>query len=154
MPILELLSNTLVPFLTEAATQVVVSVATEAVGSLIGQMGGSSDQGKNENIRSQELQYLQDKAIRDQQLVTIQQNLASMREIEVRAGIEIASQDLSLRRQALDLAKERLQQEGTIAGVQLNQVKRIIQLREDELQQFEIKRGTKMVNFKDGKKRK
>lgn len=133
MPILELLSNTLVPFLTEAATQVVVSVATEAVGSLIGQMGGSSDQGKNENIRSQELQYLQDKAIRDQQLVTIQQNLASMREIEVRAGIEIASQDLLLRRQALDLAKERLQQEGTIAGVQLNQVERIIQLREDEL---------------------
>jgi len=133
MPILELLSNTLVPFLTEAATQVVVSVATEAVGSLIGQMGGLSNQGKNENIRSQELQYLQDKAIRDQQLVTIQQNLASMREIEVTVGIEIASQDLSLRRQALDLAKERLQQEGTIAGVQLNQVERIIQLREDEL---------------------
>ena len=76
--------------MTEADTQVVVSVATEAVGSSMGQMGGSSDKGKKENIRSQELQYLQDKAIRDKQLVTIQQNLASMREIEVRGGREIA----------------------------------------------------------------
>jgi hypothetical protein len=144
MPILELLLSSIGPFLADAAIQIVSDVAKEGVGSFIDRLGGSSDQGqlstqpvnqgKNENIRNQELQYLQDKAKRDQELVIIQQNLASMREIEVRAGIEIAVQDLQLRRQALDFAKNRLKQEGTIAGVQLEQIDRVIQLRERELQ--------------------
>ncbi|MBW4494838.1 MAG: 50S ribosome-binding GTPase [Oscillatoria princeps RMCB-10] len=109
---------------------------------------GLAKQSQNQQIRKAEAEYLRGKAKREQELVKIQADLAKMREIEIRAGMEIAAaqaereeraleiseKELQLKKQALQLAKERLKQEGQVAEVQQQQVERVLQLRERELE--------------------
>jgi hypothetical protein len=84
-------------------------------------------------LQNAETQYLQDKARREQELVAIQAQLASTREIEVKADIEISARELQLKQQFLEQQQEKLLQ----SELQHQQVEQIIQLQERELQLLE-----------------
>jgi hypothetical protein len=84
-------------------------------------------------LQNAETQYLQGKARREQELVAVQERLASIKELEVNAGMAIAAQEVQLKMQDLEQQRERLQQ----GKAQQQQVAQIIQLRERELQLLE-----------------
>lgn len=106
---------------------------------------------RDERSRKAEAKYWCDKTQREEELLNIQADLANMREVEVRANIEIAKaqaeredraleiseRTLKLKKQELDLAKSRLKQEGKIAEGQREQVEKALRLRERELQLME-----------------
>jgi hypothetical protein len=106
---------------------------------------------QDERSRKAEAEYLRGKTQREKELLNIQADLANMREIEVRANIEIAKaqaeredraleiseRTLQLKKQELDLAKSRLKQEVKIAEGQREQVEKALRLRERELQIME-----------------
>lgn len=106
---------------------------------------------RDERSRQAEIEYQRGRAKREQQLVKIQADLAKMREIEIKAGMEIAAaqaereeraleiseQTLQLRKQELELAKARLRQDKQIAEEQRKQVEHALKLRERELQLLE-----------------
>lgn len=106
---------------------------------------------RDERSRKAEAEYLRGKTQREKELLNIQADLANMREVEVRANIEIAKaqaeredraleiseRTLQLKKQELDLAKSRLKQEVKIAEGQREQVEKALRLRERELQIME-----------------
>ena len=99
-------------------------------------------------LKRAEVEYLQSKARREQELVVIQTDLARMREIEVKTGLvvavtqakreerllEISERELELKQADLHLAKQKLQQDGNIADAQHRQAEQALKLRERELQ--------------------
>lgn len=103
---------------------------------------------RDERSRQAEAEYLRGKTKREEELLNIQTDLANMREVEVRANIEIAKaqaeredraleiseKTLQLKKQELELAKARLRQDKQITEDQRKQVERALNLRERELQ--------------------
>ncbi|MBE9145797.1 hypothetical protein [Planktothrix mougeotii] len=99
-------------------------------------------------ISKAESLYLKGKAEREQELLNIQADLANMREIEVRANLEIAKAEaeredraliisertLKLKQQELELAKARLKQEKQISLAQQQQIEWGLKLKERELE--------------------
>lgn len=106
---------------------------------------------KDDRLRKAEDKYLKDKNDRETELVNIQADLANMREIEIKANIEIAKaqadreeraleiseQSLKLKKQELDLLKARLKQDEKIADFQRDQVEKSLRLREREIELME-----------------
>ncbi|HBW57466.1 MAG TPA: hypothetical protein DEF27_06530, partial [Oscillatoriales bacterium UBA8482] len=153
-------------FISITASRIIANVASRKLANTSPQSKSSppanqsalAKRAENDQIRKAEAEYLRGKAKREQELVKIQADLASMREIEIRAGMEIAAaeaqrgeraleiseKDLQLKKQALQLAKERLKQDGNIAEVQQQQIERTLELRERELEILEKERAERL----------
>lgn len=144
-------------FVSMTASRVIASVASRKLANPPNQ-AGLAKRGENEQLRKAEAEYLRGKANREQELVKLQSDLATMREIEIKAGMEIAAaqadreeraleiseKDLQLKKQALQLAKERLQQESNLAEAQQQQAERALQLRERELEILAEERAARL----------
>lgn len=103
---------------------------------------------RDTGISKAESLYLNGKAEREQELLNIQADLANMREIEVRANLEIAKAEaeredralvisertLKIKQQELELAKARLKQEKQISLAQQEQIEWGLKLKERELE--------------------
>ncbi|WP_377477056.1 MAG: hypothetical protein P2A85_00920 [Microcoleus anatoxicus] len=144
-------------FMTMTASRIISVVASRKLTdkSSKGKQSNPPDKSelvrRDERSRKAEAEYLRGKTQREEELLNIQADLANMREIEVRANIEIAKaqaeredralefseRTLQLKKQELDLAKSRLKQEGKIAEGQREQVEKALRLRERELQLME-----------------
>lgn len=102
----------------------------------------------DKQLQTAEAKYFRERANREQEFLKIQADLTKIREIEVKANMEIAiaqeeheeraleisEQELELKKEALQLSRERLKLESCTAQAQQRQAEYALQLQERELQ--------------------
>jgi hypothetical protein len=89
---------------------------------------------RDERSRQAEIEYQRGRAKREQQLVKIQADLAKMREIEIKAGIEIAAAEAEREERALDLQELRFKADMQIVAAQVEREERALEISERTLQ--------------------
>lgn len=140
-------------FVSMTASRVVAVIASRKLTKTT--PNSSANSGRKSNLAKRDTEiskaeslYLKGKAEREQELLNIQADLANMREIELRANLEIAKaqaeredralviseKTLKLKQQELELAKARLKQEKQISLAQQEQIEWGLKLKERELE--------------------